>query len=106
MVEPSVWCATWFGSTHFEPHPPSGVPPKVWLGTQVVEHPVGGRAAGRSRHGPRLCLADGLVDLHSRRSTAGTRARVSGRGCRQQAATPGVASPAEAAQLKTRGLVV
>ena len=79
---------------------------QVWLGTQVVEHPVGGRAAGRSRHGPRLCLADGLVDLHSRRSTAGTRARVSGRGCRQQAATPGVASPAEAAQLKTDGLVV
>ena len=79
---------------------------QVWLGTQVVEHPVGGRAAGRSRHGPRLCLADGLVDLHSRRSTAGTRARVSGRGCRQQAATPGVAGPAEAAQLKTGGLVV
>ena len=67
-----------------------------------ILHPVGGRAAGRSWHGPRLCLADGLVDVHGRR-TAGT--RVSGRGCRQQAATPGVASPAEAAQLKTGGFV-
>ena len=46
------------------------------LGTQLVEHPVGGCAAGRSWHGPRLCLADGLV------------------------------SPAEAAQLKTGGFVM
>ena len=101
MVEHSVWCAIWFGSAHFEPHPPSGVPPSL-----AGHDPVGGRAAGRSSHGSRLCLADSLVDLHGRRSTAGTRARVSGRGCRQQAATPGVASPAEAAQLKTGGLVV
>ena len=50
--------------------------------------------------------AGGVVDLHGQRSTAKTRARVSGRGCRQQAATPGVASPAEAAQLQTGSLVV
>ena len=48
---------------------------------------------------PEQPLAHGVI------LTAG-RARVSGRGCRQQAATPGVASPAEAAQLKTDGLVV
>ena len=29
MVEPSVWCAIWFGSAHFEPHPPSGAPPSL-----------------------------------------------------------------------------
>ena len=91
VVEHSVWCAIWFGSAHFKPHPPSGAPPSV------AGHAGGGacgRAAGRSWHGPRLCPADGLVDLRARRSTAGTRARVSGRGCRQQAAIPGVVSHA------------
>ena len=79
---------------------------QIRLGTYVVEHPVGGRAAGRSWHGPQLCLADGLVDLHGQSSTAKTRARVSGRGYWQQASIPGVASRAEAAQLKTGSLVV
>ena len=88
---PMEWWSTRFGARSGSgpriSSPTSRARRQAWLGTQVVEHPVGGRAAGRSRHGPRLCLADGLVDLHGRRSTAGTRARVSGRGCRQQAAT-------------------
>ena len=59
-VVQSVWCVIWFESADFEPHPPSGAPPNP-----------AGHAAGRGW----VCLADGLVDLHGRRSTAGTRAR-------------------------------
>ena len=58
------------------------------------------RTRTRSRTKPRA------PPFHRPPTSAPSTMRASGRGCRQQAATPGVASPTEAAQLKTGGLVV
>ena len=90
---PMKWWCTWFGARFSaSPHIPSPTRSPARRQVPLGLHPphaVAGTALGY----PWLPLAKDLVDLHGRRSAAGTRARVSGCGCQKQAATPGVASP-------------